>query len=35
MNNWQKWIAGLNPTNALSVLKMTWPLRPIIRRGWL
>jgi hypothetical protein len=22
MNNWQKWIAGLNPTNALSVLKM-------------
>jgi hypothetical protein len=23
MNNWQKWIAGLNPTNALSVLKMT------------
>jgi parallel beta-helix repeat protein len=23
MNNWQKWIAGLNPTNALSVFKMT------------
>jgi hypothetical protein len=23
MNNWQKWIAGLNPTNALAVLKMT------------
>jgi len=23
MNNWQKWIAGLNPTNALSVLKLT------------
>jgi len=22
MNNWQKWIAGLNPTNAASVLKM-------------
>ena len=22
MNNWQKWIAGLNPTNAMSVLKM-------------
>jgi hypothetical protein len=22
MSNWQKWIAGLNPTNALSVLKM-------------
>ena len=22
MNNWQKWIAGLNPTNALSVLRM-------------
>ena len=25
MNNWQKWIAGLNPTNALSVLKMLAP----------
>jgi len=25
MNNWQKWIAGLNPTNALSVLKMYSP----------
>jgi hypothetical protein len=23
MNNWQKWIAGLNPTDAASVLKMT------------
>ena len=23
MNNWQKWIAGLNPTNAASVLKMS------------
>jgi hypothetical protein len=23
MNNWQKWIAGLNPTDASSVLKMT------------
>jgi hypothetical protein len=23
MNNWQKWIAGLNPTNTLSVLKMS------------
>jgi hypothetical protein len=23
MSNWQKWIAGLNPTNALSVLRMT------------
>jgi hypothetical protein len=23
MNNWQKWIAGLNPTDASSVLKLT------------
>ena len=23
MNNWQKWIAALNPTDAASVLKMT------------
>jgi hypothetical protein len=23
MSNWQKWIAGLNPTNPSSVLKMT------------
>jgi hypothetical protein len=23
MNNWQKWIAGLNPTDASSVLRMT------------
>ena len=26
MNNWQKWIAGLNPTNALSVLEMQVPV---------
>lgn len=26
MNNWQKWIAGLNPTNASSVLVMLPPL---------
>lgn len=25
MNNWQKWIAGLNPTNALSILAMLPP----------
>ena len=27
MNNWQKWIAGLNPTNSLSVLKMLAPVK--------
>jgi hypothetical protein len=26
MNNWQKWIAGLNPTNSASVLAMQTPV---------
>jgi hypothetical protein len=34
MNNWQKWIAGLNPTNALSVLKMTSAV-PVNYQNWV
>ena len=26
MNNWQKWIAGLNPTNSASILAMLTPI---------
>ena len=34
MNNYQEWIAGPNPTNALSVLAMLSPCPRIIRRVW-
>ena len=35
MNVYQDWIAGLNPTNALSVLKMLAPVKTNNPAGWV
>jgi hypothetical protein len=36
MNNWQEWIAGTDPTNAASILRMLLPtgFAPRVRLTW-